>query len=121
MPFAFTQEDFLVRGIITISYNFLLQFGYFVSSKSKNSAEMAKKYNIYLVFFLTFFKVPYTPSVSVSVNAGMTLAMLFSFKVRNESLENVVATRSGVTLLFSMRAVLLASSRHCLTLGVNGS
>ena len=43
-------------------------------------------------------------------DSAMTLAILFSLK-RMESLENALQPHSGATPLFSMRAVLLASSQ----------
>ena len=45
-------------------------------------------------------------------NSAMTLLILFSLKIM-ELLENGLRHRSGVTPLFSMRTVLLASSRSC--------
>ena len=65
------------------------------------------------------FKGPFTPSVSV--NAAMTLAILFSLKTM-ELLQNGVATDFLETLLFLMRAVLLASSQSCCSVitGPNG-
>ena len=53
---------------------------------------------------------PFTPSVSV--NALMTLSILFSLKT--ESLENGLQIHSGVTLLFSMRTESQASSQRWL-------
>ena len=66
-------------------------------------------------------KLAYGPfTLSVNDNAAMMLVILVSFKTM-ESLQNRVTTHFGVTPLFSMRAVLLASSLGLmLTLGVNG-
>ena len=52
---------------------------------------------------------PFTPSVSV--NAAMTLMIMFSLKTV-ELLENGLQTHSGVTLLFSMRTESQASSQR---------
>ena len=48
---------------------------------------------------------------NVSVNAVMTLAILFSLKTM-ESLENGLQPHSGATPLFSMRTELQASLQH---------
>ena len=53
------------------------------------------------------YKGPFTPSVSV--NAAMTLAILFSLKTM-ESLQNGVATHFQATPLFSMKTESQASS-----------
>ena len=55
------------------------------------------------------FKGPFIPSISV--NAVMTLTILFSLKTM-ESLQNGFATHFQVTLLFSMRTESQASSQR---------
>ena len=55
-------------------------------------------------------KVPFTPSVSN--NSTMTLAILLTLEPM-ESLQIRIETHFEATPLFSMRAVLLASSQSC--------
>ena len=47
-----------------------------------------------------------------SINAAMTLVILLSLKT-TELLQIGVANHSGVTALFSIRPISLASSQHC--------
>ena len=49
---------------------------------------------------------------SISINAAMTLAILFSLKTM-ESLENGLQPQSGATPLFLMRTESLASLQNC--------
>ena len=57
------------------------------------------------------YKVKGPLTLSVSVNAAMTLAILFSLKTM-KSLQNGFATHFQVTLLFSMRTESQASSQR---------